>query len=305
MVDIILLQYIIHQVNIYSGLFVFILGMIGETLNIIIFANVRTAFAQNPCSLYFIAMSVTDLLCLVFGLLTKILANDFGIDPTVSSIAFCKFRSYLVYTAPLISTAFTCLATITQSFATSRLIHHRQKINLRFIRWSIVITVLFWCLHGIPHAVLYNIYQSSTTNTSAFSSVNSILNLYTSWMTYNLLIFIISTLILIVFGYLTYKNVVLPNFVPSNQPNTVGQRIQRQLTIVSDTLCSFIYFSLLLLKLLLTQIVFMIVTSSPSRIYNLYASLTTSQIKTIERKSIEQLVSTLLTCIFYANYAGK
>lgn len=229
------LQYVTQQVNIFFGLFILILGVIGNTLNAFVFASLKTAFAQNSCSLCFLAMAVTDLLCLLIGLLSKILLSGFGIDLTVSSIVFCKFRNFFVYTAPFISTSFTCLAAITQFFITSRHKHYRQKISLRFIRCAILLTVLFWVFHGLPYPILYNIHLSSATNMPVCISINSVLNQYTTWMTYNILIFIVPVMILVIFGYLTYRNITSLNFAVSNEQPTTGKRIQRQLTVVSDT----------------------------------------------------------------------
>lgn len=228
------IQYVSKQVNIYIGLFILILGIIGDILNIFVFANVKTAFARNPCTIYLLVTAVIDLLCLSIGLQTKILASGFTIDPTTSSIGFCKFRSFFTFTAPLISNSFTCLATIVQFFNTSRHLHFRQKVNLRLIRWSLLFNTFFWICYGLPYIVLYSIYISTTTNMPTCTTVNTIMSQYTVWMTYNVLIFIIPILILSVFGYLTYRNIVSSNSIVHNQMNVTGQRIQRQLTVVSD-----------------------------------------------------------------------
>jgi hypothetical protein len=234
MTDTTQLQYIMQQLNIYAGLSILILGVIGNILNVIIFANVKTAFAKNSCSFYFVATALTNLLCLLIGLLAKVLASGSGIDPTVSSSAFCRFRSFFMNTAPLISTNFTCLAAITQFLVTSRHIHYRQKINSRFIRWTILMTILFWTFHGILYLILYNINLPSTTSMLVCNSINTVLKQYMIWMSHNVLIFVAPVLILVVFGYLTYRNIMSLNFATSNRQRAPGKRIQRQLTVVSD-----------------------------------------------------------------------
>jgi hypothetical protein len=244
------LQHATQQIIIYFGSFTIILGVIGNTLNAIIFANVRATFARNFCSRYFIVTAITDSLCLLIGLLSKILSNGFAIDPTVSSIVFCKFRNFFVNTAPLISTSFICLAAITQFFVTSRHASYRQKISLRLVRWTILFTVLFWTLHGLPYIILYTIRLSATTNMPVCNSVNLIFNQYAAWMTYNILIFMVPILILVVFGYLTYRNIASTKPAPLNQQRATGQRIQQQLTVVSHIYCIFdfqpyLFFSLL------------------------------------------------------------
>jgi hypothetical protein len=249
MIDIIQFQYITRQIIIYFGFLILISGIIGNILNAIIFTKVRTIFGQNFCSFYFIGMAVTNLLYLLVGLLSRILSNGLAIDLSVSFSAFCKFRSFLVYTAPLISTSFTCLAAITQYLITSHKIHYRQKVTKRFVQWSILCTVLFWILHGISYAVLYDLRLSSTTNLVSCNSINFIFNQYTALMTYNLLIFIIPVLILIVFGYMTYRNITSLNAIAANQQHHTGPRKQQQLTIVRDILYSFqFFFSFFMIK---------------------------------------------------------
>jgi hypothetical protein len=227
------LQYITRQVNIYFGSLILILGVIGDAMNAIIFANIKTGPTQNFCAPYFFAIAMVDLVCLLIGLLSKILASGFGIDPTVSSIAFCKFRIFFVNTVPLISTSLTCLTAITQFLVTSPLAHYRTKVSWRFVRWTILFTVLFWFLHGLPYVLLYTIRLSPTTNIPVCNSINFVLNQYTTWMTFNILIFIVPVLILAIFGYLTYRNITSSNRVVLDQRRTAGQRIEQLLTVVS------------------------------------------------------------------------
>lgn len=240
--DITQFQYVTKQINIYVGLFILILGVLGDTLNIFVFANVKTTFARNPCTIFLLATAIIDLFCLLFGLQTKILASGFGIDPTTSSIGFCKFRNFFIYTVPLISITFTCVATVVQFFNTSRHARFRQKINLRLVQWCLLITTLCWTCHGLLYLILYSIYVSTATNMPTCTTVNVIMSQYTAWITYNVWPFIVPVLILSVFGYLTYRNIVSTNSNAPTQTNVTGQRVQRQLTIVSDIYRIFTHF---------------------------------------------------------------
>jgi len=241
MVDVTQLHYISQQVSIYFGILILISGVIGNILNLLIFISVRTTFATNSCSLYFATMAVVDLLIMLISCVTRILSFGFGIDPTLTSVGFCKFRTYFANTAPLLSNTLTCLAAITQFLSTSRNVNYRQKATVRVARWAIMLANFFWILHGLPHLVFYNIRLSPTTYLPVCISTNFIFSQYVTWAVYNVLIFVVPTLILLVFGYLTYRNILLLNRGATNQPRNAKHRINRQLTAVSDTSLHLLY----------------------------------------------------------------
>ncbi|CAF1343298.1 unnamed protein product [Adineta ricciae] len=161
-------------------------------------------------------------------------------------------------------------------------------MTLRFTKWAIFFTTIFWMCHGIPYTIFYDIRQSLPANATVCNSIDPIFNQYSSWMIYNISSFIMPVSILVVFGYLTHRNMASVNETTSVQQNALKQQIQRQLTII-----------------IRAQILLLIVTMSPSGIFSLYTTFTASQAKSTELKSAEQLTSNLFTCIFYLYASGS
>lgn len=74
------LPYISQQLTIYGGLFLFIAGVVGNGMNILIFSNVRT-YRRTPSVFYFLVSSIINIFYILIILMTRILSG-FGYDPT-------------------------------------------------------------------------------------------------------------------------------------------------------------------------------------------------------------------------------
>ncbi|CAF1470681.1 unnamed protein product [Rotaria sordida] len=131
--DVSLLGLATQQVVIYVGFFLFIAGLIGCTLTLIVFVSLRT-FRESSCAFYLIAMSIVNIFHLFTGLLTFIMINGFAINWSDTSLFYCKFRSF--YVQLCILTSFTCmsLAAIDQFLATCSQPRWQQWCNLKSAR---------------------------------------------------------------------------------------------------------------------------------------------------------------------------
>jgi hypothetical protein len=67
-----------QQIVIYTGLFIFIAGVIGEPLALIVFLSLRT-FRENSCAFYLTIMQIVNTIHLFTGLFTFIMIYGFGI----------------------------------------------------------------------------------------------------------------------------------------------------------------------------------------------------------------------------------
>ncbi|CAF4138465.1 unnamed protein product, partial [Adineta steineri] len=73
------LNNISNDLNRYFGIFVFLFGLIGNILNILVLS--QRPLRSNPCALLFLASSVSNLIAIVSGLFTRILSG-WNLDPT-------------------------------------------------------------------------------------------------------------------------------------------------------------------------------------------------------------------------------
>jgi hypothetical protein len=111
------LAFVSQELVTYVGFLIFIAGLIGGPLVLIVFLSLQT-FRQSSCAFYLTVMSAVNFLHLFTGLLTFIMINGFVINWTNISLFYCKFRPFNVQLCILSSFTCMCLATIDQFLAT-------------------------------------------------------------------------------------------------------------------------------------------------------------------------------------------
>ena len=111
------LNFMGSQITIYLGTLSFIAGVIGGFLIIIVFLSLRT-FRQSSCAFYLTVMSIANIGQMLTSVLSRIVIIGFGIDWSLSSVFYCKFRLYCYQVCALTSMTCFCLATIDQYFST-------------------------------------------------------------------------------------------------------------------------------------------------------------------------------------------
>ena len=94
----------------YIYLAVFGLGLIGNTLNLIVFLS--KTFRSNSCSIYFIAYSLNNYLVLTIGLLVRSLTNGFLLRLENEILIWCKIRRYFTHVNYLLSSFLLTMASI-------------------------------------------------------------------------------------------------------------------------------------------------------------------------------------------------
>jgi hypothetical protein len=89
-----------NQINIYGGLYVFCMGMIGNIFNIIIFTSLKT-FRETSAAFYLNITSIVDIFQLIVSLLSRILMAGYNIDRTTTSLFICKTQQSTLVTTML------------------------------------------------------------------------------------------------------------------------------------------------------------------------------------------------------------
>ena len=80
-----------QQITIYGGLFLLIIGVIGNGINILVFSTFRN-YRTTLCTFYFLIASVFNIAYITINLISRIVGVGFGIDLTRTSISWCKIR---------------------------------------------------------------------------------------------------------------------------------------------------------------------------------------------------------------------
>jgi hypothetical protein len=193
-----------NQSTIYGGFFLFIIGTIGNVLNIIIFTSLKT-FRETSTAFYLRVTSGVNIFQLIVGLLTRILITGYNIDPTKTSEFLCKARIFTLTTTMLISFTCKCFAVIDQYLSLTN--RWRHLCNVKVAICLVIFSSLLWCLHGISFAILEGVYPVSSTNQTSCSIANPIFNIYTSRFLLPVVLGLLPLFIRIIFGLLAFINV--------------------------------------------------------------------------------------------------
>ena len=123
------------QFNRYVPIPLFLLGIVGNVLNLFILK--RPSLRSNPCSVCFMAASSVNILVLFDGLIPRTLLS-FDKDIADTSDFFCKIKYYVIYTSSALSSWFIVLATIDRYLSSSLDAGKRRWSSLRQTQWRIL-----------------------------------------------------------------------------------------------------------------------------------------------------------------------
>ena len=216
------------QVTIYLDIPIFIIGLIGNILNVLVFLSLRT-FRESSCAFYLTVMSIANIAQLVIGVLNRIMVSGFSIDAASSSAFYCKFSWYCGILCALISLTCMCLATIDQFLVTCSNVRWQQWSNIKVAHRVTVVFIFIWILHGIPYAIYGDLAIYPVTRQLACTLTNGIMSQYHTYSFSIILACMIPLCVTITFGSLAYHNVqqLAHRTVP-----LVRREVEKQLSVM-------------------------------------------------------------------------
>lgn len=283
MASIITLNTISQQLNIYIGIIMFIMGVIGCLWNILIFRH--HSFRLSSCCTYMLIGSIASLIQIIFGLLSRILSDGFHMDWALINIAWCKIRNYVTLCASL--TALSCFVwtAMDRFFSTCRQIKWRYLNSVYIARQICVLTIIFWMVVTLP--TLIYIKPIYTKGICASSSV--IWSLVITYF-FNLFCYaIFPWFFMCLFGISALKNL---RHINRRRVNPVPLPVLTRMARIDNQLTSMLFL----------QIIIAIISSVPFCVQSIYNNLTQSIIKNDERQALENLILQLVRLAFYFNY---
>ena len=264
------INFIIQQMNIYVGIFIYITGIIGGLLNIIIFTSLKT-FRETSCGFYLTVTSVFNVGQAIFALTTRILDSGFSINLTNLPWS-CKLRTFLAQSCVLLSLTSMSLATIDQFLSMTK---YRHLSSLRLAHRHIVIACCVWFLHGISALIYWGTLDGVCIPTSIGYQR------YLSYFYLPVLLGCLPIVVMVIFSLLSYFNI---RTIASRQINIVRLRRDRQLTAMA-----------------LLQVAFIVFASIPYTIYNIYDLNTI--VKDAEVSARHRLIGTVAVLLYYESFA--
>ena len=280
------LTLISQQFTICFGIPVFISGLIGNSLNILMFLS-KTLFPPSPCQLYLLTASISSLIAIVFPLSLRILIG-LQYDLTKTNLFLCKSRQYLGHVSILTSLTCVSWATIDRYLISCREVRFRQISKMSTARLLCISTVVFWSLHGLPIVIMVNIYPTASNQTVCVNR-SIVYGYYLNYFIILILYNILPLSVFVVFGLLTWQHIHKIHrrrIQPQQQRSLATQRQQYQLT-----------------RMLLLQICSISVSTIPYTINSLYNAITNQIPKDSLRTAQENLSTTVTNFLFYLNFA--
>lgn len=229
---------IAYRIMIISGTLMFLLGLIGNLLNIYIFTrwsysgkNSKNFYSQrNNLPLYLLTSSVSNLIVIIYPLLTRILVDGYQFQLTPNqSYLLCKWRYYALHTFDLLSLACICMAIFDRYLVTSRKVYLREFIpKTNRTIFHILFVFLLIALHNIPLIIYFDVTEAGRC--SIFSLIYSYYYLYVFQICLH---GVVPILFLSIFGLLTLKQLrKLNQNIRSNHRN-IDRQLSRMLLLIS------------------------------------------------------------------------
>lgn len=269
------------DVNMIVGISFFVFGLIGNSMNILMFSSVLkiSVFPTSPSRLYLLITSIANLIFVCYLLLTRILISGFLIPVTNTINFMCKSRFYIGQVCMFTSLFCTCFATIDQYFLSSRSPRIRQWSQILFAKIIIFVSVTLWCSINIPVLFLYNVYPKANGTSTVCTVYSSAWSFYYTYFQSLAFLCLIPLSIFIIFGILTRKNL-----------RSVHQRhqlISRQMT-----------------KMILLQATAMALSLFIATVQIIYQSVTMNIPKDALRNAQDNMFNTVANLLTYITYFG-
>jgi hypothetical protein len=253
------LNLISEELNRYLSPTIFIFGTIGNILNCLVLS--QRILRSNLCAVIFLVSSFIDLISILIGLPTRILAG-WNLDPTATINSVCKLRAFIVFSTRTIATWLITLATIDRWLLSCANIHRREMSTLKNVQRGIIITII---LSLICYSHMLYCYQANVIDTPLQCYGKNQACRFTTDIIYGIISIVIPLILMIIFGLMTISNVHhVHNRVQriDNETGTTHHTDHKQLHLKKTNHHLF--------RMLLVQIVFLILLYIPQAFEKFY-----------------------------------
>ena len=278
-----------QRLNIYWGLSMFIVGIIGSVWNISIFRHY--AFRSSSCSTYMLIGSIASSIEILFGLSNRILDQGFQIRWTADNIVWCKIQSYISQCASLATLSCLLLSAIDRFFSTCQQIKWRQLSSVYAARQISSFVILLWMCVSIP-MLIYKKPLESSIDQQLCLSTSIVWAKFVSYLFHICCYGIFPWFFMGIFAFLTLKNIRQKR---SRRTGTLPSFISSRMAHLDDQLTS----------MLVVQIIICTISSIPFGIQILYRNLTEQFQKDDQRQAQEYLFEQICYLNFYVNFISS
>lgn len=189
------------QNNRYLTIIIFIIGVIGNLCNVLVFSH--PTLNQVPTTRYFLAASGASLASLTSGLLGRIFSG-WGADPASRNTSLCKFQAFTNKLGQTSCSYFILAAAIDRWLQSNRNIHYRQMSSIKnSTRIILLILIIFGIYHSI-HAICFEAFLDAPP---IKCYAGSIICRYYENLSYIFITILIPQFLMLGFGWKTIRNI--------------------------------------------------------------------------------------------------
>ena len=254
-----------QQILTWSMLAFLIFGNIGNLCNCFVF--LQKPLQSNSCSNYLLVSSITNIITLTFVIPTSIYSIIQN-DPMSYSLIYCKLRLYIYHCLLMISRYLIVFACIDRACLSSTRVFMRNFSQKKKARKICLIIIIVWFIVPIHIPLLITIESNICIMSDTYKLVFGIYTLIFAGT--------LPPLLMSIFSLITLYNlhrVRIRVHASGTQPN----RLMRQRDIH-------------LTRMLIAQVIVYVLTTTPYPLNTLYAAITVSIDKTIDRQIIETFI---------------
>ncbi|CAF1056995.1 unnamed protein product [Adineta ricciae] len=278
---------ITNRFNRYFSIVLILLGIIGNFLNCL--ASAQRKLRKSPCALFFFHSSIANLVTITSGAFVRLLGTwSLNISNTVD--LFCKLRLFILYTSRTTASWLITLGVVDRWLSSSKNAQRRQMSTMENAKRAMYIVL---CLISSLHVHILYCYRANLSDSpvECYSTVTWC-RLLTD-MEFALLNVVFPSLLALIFGLLTIRNIHTFRTVPVTDPITNQEndrRRHRRRLKKGD-------FHLLLM--LLVQVTLTTVFNFPLAVQYLYSDIHPYHNRTPLSLAVNDLIFTLLFLLSY------
>lgn len=264
------------------GPIMMLVGFIGCIINLLVFT--KKNLRKNPCTIYFIAFNISNILFICSLLLQLTMYLGFHINPSIENLTICRLRLYSAVLFNTLSPFYLLLACIDRSWVTSPNALTRQRSTQRLAVVCLVIGTIFWSLIHI-HVLIYSTVLQLLPTFSVCYFPRGIYRVFIGY--YMLMKEILTLLLMALCGLWSIKNVQrIRHGVVSSMVRTMTER---NIYSTSSKDRQMIW-------MLLLDILIYVLFSFSYALLLIYQQITQYDRKSVERIEIETVITNL--CLF-------
>ncbi|CAF1193316.1 unnamed protein product [Adineta ricciae] len=196
-----LLNNISFQLNRYFASTIFLFGFIGNILNTLVL--LQHPLRSNPCSFLFLTSSISYLISLCSGVISRILST-WNADMTGTNQILCKLRIFIYFNTLTISLWLITLATVDRWCSSSINASYRRRSTLKNAQRNVILIIIISSILQIQHSYCY---EANRTDTPLKCYNQSILCGILSDLSFALITVLVPLTLMLIFGLMIISNI--------------------------------------------------------------------------------------------------